>query len=313
MSTTNRILVVLDPSQQQQKALKRALKLAQALNASVTAFLSIYDFSYEMTTMLAADEREVMRSSLIADRKAWIDDLVLDAKENLSCLDVATDMQVVWHNRPFEAIIKTAIQGEFDLIIKGTHQHEGLKSLIFTPTDWHLLRKAHCPVLLVKDHQWQAQGKILAAIHAGAQDDDHVSLNKRIIEHALTVADKVSAQLHLVNAYPAAPMTVAMEIPEFDVTDYSQAVVTQHRKALQQLADAYSLSAEQLHVVEGLPEHAIPELAEELDAELVVIGTIGRTGFSAALLGNTAEHLIDQLNCDVLAIKPAGFKSPVQV
>ena len=55
----------------------------------------------------------------------------------------------------------------------------------------------------------------------------------------------------------------------------------------------------------------IPDLAKRLDAELVVLGTKGRTGFSAALLGNTAEHVLERLNCDVLAIKPADFKSPV--
>ena len=50
-----------------------------------------------------------------------------------------------------------------------------------------------------------------------------------------------------------------------------------------------------------------------LDAELVVIGTVGRVGISAALIGNTAEHVIDELNCDVLAIKPDGFVSPLSV
>jgi universal stress protein E len=45
---------------------------------------------------------------------------------------------------------------------------------------------------------------------------------------------------------------------------------------------------------------------------LVVLGTVGRQGISAALIGNTAEHVIDKLNCDVLAIKPDGFVSPVK-
>ncbi|MGL4219944.1 MAG: universal stress protein, partial [Shewanella sp.] len=66
------------------------------------------------------------------------------------------------------------------------------------------------------------------------------------------------------------------------------------------------------HVKEGLPEDVIPELAEQLDAELVILGTVGRTGFSAALIGNTAEHVIDSINCDLLAIKPDGYKSPLE-
>jgi universal stress protein E len=62
----------------------------------------------------------------------------------------------------------------------------------------------------------------------------------------------------------------------------------------------------------GLPEDVIPKYAQQLDAELVVLGTVGRQGISAALIGNTAEHVIDKLNCDVLAIKPDGFVSPVK-
>ena len=60
-------------------------------------------------------------------------------------------------------------------------------------------------------------------------------------------------------------------------------------------------------------EDVIDNVSHDLDAELVVLGTIGRTGLSAAFIGNTAEHVIDRLNCDVLAIKPDGYRSPLDV
>jgi len=77
MNSFNKLLVVLDPADEQHKALKRALHMVR-LNpdCKLTLFLSIYDFSYEMTTMLSSEERDIMRSNLIADRKAWIDDLL---------------------------------------------------------------------------------------------------------------------------------------------------------------------------------------------------------------------------------------------
>ena len=77
-------------------------------------------------------------------------------------------------------------------------------------------------------------------------------------------------------------------------------------------SDKHHISKEHCHVHIGLPEDVIPQYAEQLDAELVVLGTVGRQGISAALIGNTAEHVIDKLNCDVLAIKPEGFVSPVK-
>lgn len=77
------------------------------------------------------------------------------------------------------------------------------------------------------------------------------------------------------------------------------------------LADTFSIDRHDCIIKEGLPEDVIPHVAKEKDAELVVIGTVGRTGLSAALVGNTAEHVIDSLDCDVLALKPDGYQSPL--
>lgn len=302
-----RLLVVLDPAQEQQKALARGITLARLEQAELTLFVSIYDFSYEMTTMLSGEERENMRAALIAERQEWVEDLL----SQFDTRDLRIDIKVVWHHRPFEAIIKCALQGGHDLLVKGTRRHDKLQSVIFTPTDWHLLRKAPCPVLLVKDHEWPPNGQVIAAVNAGAEDTPHQSLNERIIAASKHISEKLAAELHVINCYPTAPLNMAIEIPEFDTSDYQANVRDYHSKSLTELADKHHLDTSRLHVREGLPEDQIPALAEDIDAELVVIGTIGRTGFTAALLGNTAEHVIEQLNCDVLAIKPEGFKSPL--
>lgn len=302
-----RMLVVLDPSQNQQNALARAIYLARLEQAELTLFVSIYDFSYEMTTMLSGEERENMRTALIAERKAWAESLLSEYDTR----NLTIHVKVVWHHRPFEAIIKCALEDGHDFLIKGTRRHDKLQSVIFTPTDWHLLRKAPCPVLLVKDHQIPPNGQVIAAVNAGAEDTPHQSLNQRIIIASKHMSEKLTAELHVINCYPTAPLNMAIEIPEFDTSDYQANVRNYHQKSLGELADIHHLDTTRLHVREGLPEDQIPALAEEIDASLVVLGTIGRTGFTAALLGNTAEHVIEQLNCDVLAIKPEGFRSPL--
>ena len=57
--------------------------------------------------------------------------------------------------------------------------------------------------------------------------------------------------------------------------------------------------------------HAISDLARQQAIDLIVMGTIARTGVAGALMGNTAEHVLDHVQCSVLAIKPDGFISPV--
>lgn len=300
MSMFNKVLVVLDPTVDAQKAMARALEFASYSPCHITAFISIYDFSYEMTTMLSGEERESMRHAVIQDRALWAERYLQPLRErNISC-----DTKVVWHNRPFEAIVQTVVEDGYDLVIKGTHDHDTLKSIIFTPTDWHVLRKCPSPVLLVKEHAWPTQGNIVAAVNAGSARSHHQQLNEQIIQRATELARLLDSKVHLVNAYPGTPVQVAIEIPEFNPQEYNDTMRHHHREAVLELANRFDIQPDQTHVLEGMPEDVIPRIAQALDAEMVILGTIGRTGLSAAIIGNTAEHVIDRLDCDILAVKP---------
>lgn len=302
-----KILVVVDPTSDVQPALTRAIALAKGNQATVTAFLSIFDLSYEMTSILSSQEREAMRLGVVNQRKAWLSDLIAP----LDTDGVVIEQQVLWHNRPYESIIKFTQEAGFDLIVKSTHQHDKLKAVIFTPTDWHLLRKSPVPVLLVKEKEWQHQGNMLCAVNVACEDEAHLSLNGKIIEHASALARQFGANVHLVNGYPGTPVNLAIELPDFDARTYNETIRMQHEQRVTYLAAEYGVNGENCHVKEGLPEDVIPEVAEELNTELVILGTVGRTGLSAAIIGNTAEHVIDSINCDLLAIKPDGYKSPI--
>ena len=307
MNHFENILVVIDPVEEEQKALKRAIEIAQRYPCKITLLLTTYDLSYEMTTMLSSDERDSMKHAVIEDRQAWLELLASENHADLS----NTDIKIEWHNRPYETIIKNVLTNKHDLVVKGTHKHDVLKSVIFTPTDWHLLRKCPCPVLLVKDHEWPDHGQVLAAVNVGSIDPHHDSLNTGITAHTKWMSELLNADAHLVNTYPPSPISMTIEVPEFDHIEYNKTLKNHHKKALKKLAEDFDI--ENLHLLEGLPEDIIPEVASQIDAELVVMGTIGRTGISAALIGNTAEHVIDNLNCDLLAIKPDDFECPITI
>jgi universal stress protein E len=303
------VLVVIDPTEDNQKAFSRALELAEKQPINITVFLTIYDFSYEMTTMLSNVERDQMRDAVIKERSDWLAELIEQSKRTYQEINT----KVVWHNRPFESIIRTVIAGNFDLVIKSTHSHDHLRSVIFTPTDWHLLRKCPCSVLLVKEHAWPENGRILAAVAAGSNDNEHSCLNDQIVSEATHMASLLKAQAHLINAYPPTPVNISVELPEFDAGGYIDAVKKYHQETMGEIAKKHKIAENQCHVYEGMPEDVIPRAAKELDAELVVVGTIGRRGFSAALIGNTAEHVIDNLECDLLAIKHEDFECPIKL
>ncbi|MBD9658857.1 universal stress protein UspE [Pantoea sp. PNT03] len=308
MSRYQNILVAIDAQQDDQPALRRAVYLNQRIGGKIKAFLPIYDFSYEMTTLLSPDERSNMRKGVISQRTEWIRQ---QAQAYIEA-GVEIEIKVVWHNRPYEAIIQEILAHQHDLVLKMAHQHDRLEAVIFTPTDWHLLRKCPCPVWMVKDQAWPEGGKAVVAVNLASEEPHHDELNQKLIRETSLLAEMVNhTEVHLVGAYPITPINIAIELPDFDPSVYNDAIRGQHLVAMKALRQKFSISEEFTHVAKGLPEEVIPDIASHLDAGIVVLGTIGRTGLSAAFLGNTAEQVIDHLRCDLLAIKPDDFKSPI--
>ena len=68
-----------------------------------------------------------------------------------------------------------------------------------------------------------------------------------------------------------------------------------------------------LRVVKGHASHVIPEIVDTEQIDLVVMGSVARSGVAGLLVGNTAEAILEQLSCSVLTVKPDGFVSPVQL
>ncbi len=309
MTRYENLLVVIDPAREDQPALSRAIQLASHNDATtrLVLFLAIYDFSYEMTSMLSADERQAMRDGVVRQREDWLKSILKGHKTD----SLEISVKVVWHNRPYESVVAQVFEGGHDLVVKATHQHDTLGSVIFTPTDWHLMRKCPCPLLLVKGNDWPENGKVIAAVHVGSETDTHHELNDKLVNEAKAMGRLLNAEFTLVNAYPPTPVNITIELPEFDPASYTDAIRGHHLTAMKALRQKHGIPEEKTLVEEGMPEDVIPKAAKELKAELVIIGTTGRTGLSAVFIGNTAEHTIDQLDCDVLAIKPDGYVSPL--
>ena len=299
------ILAVVELERDTQPALSRAQEISDKTGATITAMLVVYDLSYDMTTMLSPDEREAMKDAVTKEHASWL-------SEHLRQLGFShIDIVVQWNNRAFEAVIHHVIDNDIDLVVKATKRHDDLASVIFTPTDWHLLRKCPSPVLLVKEHDWPEGGQIIAAVNVGSEDDEHNLLNDKLTVIANDYAKLLNGNVNLVNSYPSTPLNIAIEVPEFDPDAYNNSVKHHHQAEMAGHAKKYGITTANTYVKEGLPEKVIPMVAKDIDAELVIIGTVGRGGLSAALIGNTAEHVIDELDCDVLAVKPDGFVSPL--
>ena len=76
--------------------------------------------------------------------------------------------------------------------------------------------------------------------------------------------------------------------------------------------DGHHSVSVQAHLVRGDAREAVPAQVHALRADLLVMGTIARTGVAGWLIGNTAEDILNRVDCAVVTLKPPGYVSPVQ-
>lgn len=223
----------------------------------------------------------------------------------------------------FLEIIRSVLRGGHDLLMKPAENPSVLQRL-FGSDDMHLLRKCPCPLWLTGPEEKADYGCIVAAVDFDLEKSDVPdALNEQILALSASLALSDFAALHLVHAWEA-PGELMVRTwsnnPGEDVASYVQGERARHQKGLDALrerlrerlgAEAFDFVSPQFHLRQGSAVTVIPELAKQLEADLVVMGTVARTGIAGLLIGNTAESILEQLQCSVLAVKPAGFVTPV--
>ena len=273
MQAIRSILVVLDLSQPEGLALKRAKLIAGVTQSHLH--------------LLVCDKKH--------DHSAYLDDL----QKSLQAEGYSVTTQQLCLNTLHETIIAALQEEACGLVIKQHVPENPLKKAILTPDDWKILRYTPCPVLIVKTDTPWTEGTILAAIDVGNSDAKHRTLNTSIVANAAEIARVAKADLHLLSAHPS-PMLSAAD-PTFQLSE------TIHARYLEQCksyAEQFDVSDAQIHVEEGPADVLIPHIASKLNAGVVLLGTVARTGLSGALIGNTAEVVLDMLECDVAVLKP---------
>ncbi len=304
----NKMLVVLEPNKTKQYALERAVALAQEQKnpqpVEITVFMSVYDIAYEMSELLSSEEdKRKMRDSIIAKRSEEIQPILAQYHDP----DIQFKTLVVWSSNEADAITEAVDSEHFNLVVKYTvAKDEGLSALLFTPQDWQLLRKCPAPIMMVRNTNWQHQRRILIAVNVGDDDLMHTTFNDELVQLGMTIANNLErGNVHLVSAYPPSAINVTIDMPEFQNRASEKSERQSHEENMKALCEKFGIESDHAHVVEGFPEDVIPEVAKQLEAEMVVLGTVGRRGLAAAFLGNTAEHVISRLHCNLLTIKPS--------
>lgn len=228
----------------------------------------------------------------------------------------------------FLEIVRDVLRNHWDLVIKAP-EPSGLQDRLFGSDDMQLLRKCPCPVWLVKGSAPKSCRRVIAAVDVGSkypatEMPTRWALSRDVLCLAASIALADFAELHIASAWEAAGESMLeggiIRTPGAKVSAYVEETRKCHQRKLDQLIDEanrhlgheiFEYLKPKVHPIKGRPRRVIPDIAQTLGADLVVMGTVARTGVPGLLMGNTAEAILNQINCSVLAVKPAGFETPV--
>lgn len=304
----SKVLVVIDATtESNQPALARAAQVAEAYpEASFTLFLCDYNSSLDGGMFFATPGLEKAQTSLLHQHELFLEKLAA----SLRSLGNQVTTRAVWGKRRDRHILQAVQQTGADLVLKTTHHHNPIKRLFLSNTDWQLIRHCEVPLWLVKRADNPVSG-ICASVDPLHDADKPAALDHKLIRCGQSLANQFGGQLHLVHAFSPLPRTLVFDagvIADYD--GYAGELRKRHSAAFDELGSATGIEADRRHLLQGYPEEVIPDLLEEQGMGLLVMGAVSRSRLDTALIGHTAERLLDEVPCDVLVIKPDGFTDP---
>lgn len=309
MDNSGSILAIIDPTTQEQRALKQAAVLAHKLDKPLQLLICTHDETLQHYQGIL-DETQVKSSvtDLLREMLKSLEQMAKPYRDG--GLEVSCD--VVWDRPVDEGIIRKAMKLEPFLIVKDTHYHPKLTRSIFRNTDWSLIRTCPYPVLLVKRHEPWESPAILSAVNpinpGGAGLDAHIVRLGEFLEQKLSGDHKL---IHVCE--PLTVSYVGVSTMGYSVTLHEQydELLEMHKKSLDKLASSENIDKRKIIFCEGSAVRMLPEVVEKQNVDLVIMGSTSKSRIAQVFIGGTAEAVLDEIDCDVLVLKPSEFQTPV--
>ena len=303
-SIVKRIVCPTDFSRDSDKALGLAINLAKHFGALLNIVHVLPIFAEDRVS--GAFKSPIEHQEFVARIERQARRHMLDRVQAAEEATVRTTTSYLRRPVTAQTIVHHAVETDADLIVMGTHGRRGVRRLVLGSVTAEVLHTSEVPVLVVS-HQTRSSvwpiRKILAP--TDLSEDANVGL-----EAADRLARSVGAQLHLIYAVEPVPFPASTAIGR---DSYFDIVPELREVTLGKLEE----QAQNLHSdVEAIVEHGkaasvILSVAEERDADLIVLSTHGLTGVSRFLIGSVTERLVRTSPCPVLVIPANREEQPV--
>ena len=281
------------------EAIQKAIWLAKASAAHLTYYYVLPSWAANRNASPAAPFDEGYDKRTVEDHAK---EVMVNMVDQARSQGVVAD-SLVGYGRSWIEIIRQVIRADHDLVIVGAKAPNGGMQFLTGSTEIKLLRKCPCAVWVTQSRADPGIGSILVA-------HDLSPVGDLAMELGCSMAQMHDSQLHVVHAaeYPEMDSMFPARVSAESAANYRREAEG-HIAA--QLRRFDLLGRAHVHLETGAPAFAIWHCIEDNSIDLVVMGTVARTGIPGFITGNTAERLLPLIPCSILAVKPPDFESPV--
>ncbi len=301
------LVAVRDPGQRRQLAIRRAERLAGASRARVTLFHA-FSLPHPAPAPLPADPRAIL-AAVGKSKRAQLERLARPLRRKrlkVSC-------EVAWDFPPAAAIVRRVLSAAPDLVVAESHRHNRMARWFLASADWDLIRECPCPVWFVKSERLGGKPLVLTAVdpmHAHAKPS---GLDERLLQAASSVRTQLGGRLALIHVEDTSQEFAPVFLPALPpaIIAATKAARLAARATIDRLGARHGIATRDRLVRAGAPARVLAASAKDLGAGVLVMGAVSRSGLDQAFIGHTAEAVIDAVGCDVLVVKPRGFRTGV--
>ena len=293
------ILTATDFSEYSKVALDICLGVSKCMKTKLYVLHTIEKFPHDYRHLLSraahADTKQKLEEEAVRKISAMIPAELLESGDVIP---------IVRFGKPFLEIIQVAKEKKVDLLAVGTRGRAGMDRIILGSVAERIVRKADCPVMVIRGRKYVGFKRIIVPI-------DLSDCSRIALEYAVATARAHSSKLTILHVYEGSYVEpyikaanseekadgIIKEIELVNETKYDEFLKT---------VDLSGVEYEKL-LKKGIPEFDIVETAMEQQANLIVMGTHGRSGIKHILIGSTAEEVIRTVHCDIIIVKPEKF------
>lgn len=300
MQPIKSILLVIDPTVDYDPACDRALFIAKSTGASVRLFIN-----NENTLTSHSYVYEGVDGAFFENQRRLFEEhyrkILTENEQRFSSEGVDVSCHFAEQHHLAEAIIAETEKYQPDLVIKSTHHHKAIERSLISNTDWRLIRKCPAPLLLVKPGDWQAGGVAVTAVDPLHSKAEQAKLDRVLLDATTQISRQLNLKPCVFHSY--FPFVSSLFPLETESSEHLERIKQHHRKALDELLTDYEIEEANVELSAGDLAPSLVQFLEDKSANLLIIGALSRNVIERAIVGNTAERILEGSPCDVLVLK----------